>query len=99
MTKDFCLCNQLLSTMLNKLKHIWYAIWSTQFYITLILIYKSLIYCRVKSLPVPYKVLNNTYIGSCLNIKIPCVKKSTNVYSWNQFPPLVFRIGGWSLPM
>src|SRR5690606_10655032 len=68
-------------------------------YITLLLVNKSLIPLRLKAFPYPNKILNNTNIGSCFNIKITSIEKSSSIQSWNQLSTFIICVSGRPLPV
>ena len=91
------LCHEVQCTMLNELEYIRFTIRSVQVNIALLLTHEGLVALRLEQFPCTDEVLYHIDIRTRLDVKVTCIKETTDIQSRNQFIRLVLGIRGLTL--
>ena len=91
------LCHEVQGTMLDELQDIRFTIRSVQVNIALLLTHEGLVALRLEQFPCTDEVLYHIDIRTRLDVKVTCIKETTDIQSWNQFIRLILGICGLSL--
>ena len=88
------LCHEVQGAVLDELKDIRHTIRTVQVNITLLLTHESLVALWLEQFPCTDEVLYHTDVRARLDVKVTCIKETTDIQSRNQFIRLVLGIRG-----
>ena len=97
MTNLLSLRHEVQCTMLDELQNIGFAVRTVQVDIALLLTHKGFIALWLEQFPGTDEVLHHIDVRTRLDVKVTCIKETTDIQSWNQFIRLVLGIRGRTL--